>query len=514
MTSYREILRLHHQGHSQREIAAGCGCSRNTVARVIEKAREVGLTWPLPEGEDDGLLKKRLFGARVVAHPRKEPDYEHVHKELAKSGVTLNLLWSEYCETCRLEGSIPFMYTQFCYYYQQFALSTKATMRIAHKPGERMEVDWGGTTMHIVDNVTGKPITVYLFVAVLPYSQYSYAEGFLSQAQDSWIAAHVNAYEFFNGSTRIVTPDNLKTGVTGHGDWYTPIINKIYHEMAEHYSTAVIPARVRHPKDKPSVESSVGNLSTWIIAALRNWQFFTLHELNEAVRKKLTAFNNKPFQKKPGSRAEVFEEEKNFLLPLPVKAFEMATWKVATVQLNYHIAVDKMNYSVPYEYLKRKVDVRMTKSIVEIFFGGNRIASHVRLYGYPGQYATATEHMPREHQQYSKWNGERFLSWARNIGPSTEAVVRGILASRKVEEQGYKSCLGLLTFADKFSAARLESACERGLSYTDAPSLRSIRTILKSGSDRAARQTEHEEASPSSSFGITRGAAYYEEETR
>lgn len=307
MTSYREILRLHHQKLSQREIAAGCGCSRNTVSRIVEKAREVGLTWPLPDDADDGVLKKLLFGARAAVRVRKEPDYERVHKELAKSGVTLNLLWSEYCEACRLEGSIPFMYTQFCHYYQQFALSTKATMRIAHKPGERMEVDWAGTTMHIVDNTAGKSITVYLFVAVLPYSQYAYAEGFLSQ--DSWIAAHVNAYEFFKGATRILTPDNLKTGVAGHDDWYTPAINKIYHEMAEHYGTAVIPARVRHPKDKPSVESSVGNLSTWIIAALRNWQFFSLHELNEAVRKKLAAFNDKPFQKKPGSRAEVFEEE-------------------------------------------------------------------------------------------------------------------------------------------------------------------------------------------------------------
>lgn len=508
MTTYREILKLHSQGFSQRDIAVGCGCSRSTVTRVLAKAQTAGVTWPLPAEMGDKELKVKLFGTRAVPDVRKEPDYEHVHKELAKSGVTLNLLWNEYCEACRLEGSKPLMYTQFCHHYRQFAVASKATMRIQHKPGKRMEVDWAGATMQIIDNITGKPIIVYLFVAVLPYSQYTYAEGFLSQTQESWITAHVNAYAFFQGATRILTPDNLKTGVAGMSDWYSPTINRVYQEMAEYYGAAVIPARVRRPKDKPSVESSVGNLSTWIIAALRDWKFFSLHELNEAIRRKLIALNEKPFQKKPGSRVSAFEEEKSFLIPLPDKPFEMATWKIATVQLNYHIAVEKMNYSVPYEYIKRKVDVRLTASMVEVFFQGTRIASHSKLYGYPGQYATVDEHMPPKHRQYGKWNGERFIRWAHSIGSNTEAAVRSILESRKVEEQGYKSCIALLTLADRYAAEDLEFACERALSYASPPSLRSVRALLQSRGQRAG-ETAKENETPSSSFGFTRGAAYY-----
>ena len=512
MTKYREILKLHSQGFSQRDIAAACGCSRNTVARVLDRAEEKGAAWPLPDDMNDRTLKERLFGVRRSSEVRKEPDYDYVHKELAKSGVTLNLLWNEYCEACRREGSVPFMYTQFCNHYQAHALKTKATMRIAHKPGERMEVDWAGTTMSITDNITGKPIAVYLFVAVLPYSQYSYAEGFLSQKQDCWVAGHTGAYEHFGGSTRILVPDNLKTGVVGYSNWYTPDINKVYHEMAEHYQTAVIPARVKRPKDKPSVEGSVGSLSTWIIGALRNRQFFSLGELNTAVKQKLAEFNAKPFQKRPGSRESVLEEERPFLIPLPAKPFEMAVWKVATVQLNYHISVEKMNYSVPYEYIKHKVDVRLTRDMVEVFYGGNRIASHVRLHGYPGQYAAVGEHMPREHRQYSKWNAERFVSWARDIGKNTETVICSMLASRKVEEQAYKSCIALLKLADRHSVENVELACERALSYShsSAPSLRSIQAILKNGMERKPIKADGEEASPPRpDYGFTRGAAYY-----
>lgn len=348
MTRYREILRLHSQEISQRSIAASCECSRNTVVRVLRRAEEVGLTWPLPEEAGDAALEQRLFGERRVLEARKRPDFEHIHRELAKSGVTLSLLWNEYCEACRIEGTLSLMYSQFCYHYQQYALTTKASLHIEHKPGERMEVDWAGSTAAIQGNITGDPIPVSVFVAVLSCSGYAYAEGFFSQNQESWIAAHVNAYDYFGGATRILVPDNLKTGVE-KPDWYTPVINRVYHEMAEHYGTAVIPARVRKPKDKASVEGTVGMLSTWIIAALRNRQFFSVRELNEAMREKLAEFNSKPFQKKPGSRRSAFEEEKPFLLPLPTHTFEMAVWKVATVQPDYHVSADKNHYSVPCE---------------------------------------------------------------------------------------------------------------------------------------------------------------------
>jgi transposase len=508
MTKYCEILRLKSLGISERSIAASCECSRNTVAKVLRRADELRVSWPLSDGLNDKTLEKQFFGER--GDIRKEPDYEHISQELKKSGVTLSLLWHEYCESCRIEGSIPFMHTQFCSHYRDYAAKNNATMHFRHKPGERMEVDWAGSTMAIQDNVTGEPITVYVFVAALPYSSYSYTEGFLCRDQESWITAHVNVFNYFAGVTKILVPDCLKTGVA-RIDWQTPIINKIYHEMAEHYGTVVIPARPGKPKDKPTVEGAVGVISTWIIAALRDRQFFSLHELNDAMREKLEEFNARPFQKKPGCRLSAFEEEKPFLLPLPTHPFEMAMWRIAKVQLNYHIAVEKMNYSVPFEYIGHSVDVRLTKNMVEIFCGGNRIASHVRKYGFPGQYNTVVEHMPEKHQQYTKWNAERFESWARSIGANTEAVVKAILASRMVEHQSYKACVGLLKLADKYSVSRLESACKKALFYTPSPSLKSVQTILKTSSDRIPEVAAEErtEDVTSQDYAFTRGASYY-----
>lgn len=514
MTSYREILRLHTQGISQRSIATSCGCSRNTVAKTINKAEEFQLSWPLPEKMTDQDIGKLLFPVITPKSLYKLPDYEYVHKEMAKSGVTLSLLWNEYCEQCRLSGDIPFMYTQFCKYYREFANKTKATMHIDRKPGEKQEVDWAGQTAFITDTDTGELIPAYIFVTALSSSGYAYVEAFLNQNQESWITAHVNAYRFFGGVTRILVPDNLKTGVE-RVNWYTPIINRTYHEMAEHYGTCVIPARVRTPKDKPKVEGTVGIISTWIIAALRKQQFFSLAELNSAIREKLEQFNTKPFQKKSGSRKSVFlEEEKEYILPLPKQPYELSTWKISTVQYNYHVAVEKMYYSVPYEYIKQKVDIRLTRNVIEVFFQGNRICSHPRLHGYPGQYSTTVEHMPDDHQKYTSWNAERFLSWAKSIGPNTEVVIRAIFASHKVEQQGYRACMGLLKLADKYSIQRLESACARALTYTPRPGFKSIQTILQSGSDQITQENLVQDKPETNPHGFTRGAAYYGGESK
>jgi hypothetical protein len=384
-------------------------------------------------------------------------------------------------------------------------------MHVEHKPGQRMEVDWAGDTASLKDTITGKPIPVYVFVAVLPCSGYAYAEGFLNRSQESWISAHVHAYDFFGGVTRLLIPDNLKTGVE-KAHWYNPVINKTYQEMAEHYGTVVIPTGVRKPKAKASVERAVGMLSTWITAALRNRQFFSLWELNEAMRQKLADFNRRPFQKKPGCRESAFAEELPFLTPLPSNPFELSTWKVATVQLNYHIAADKINYSVPYEYIKHKVDIRLTQNMVEVFYKQKRIASHKRLYGHTGQYSTVLEHMPEKHRQYTQWNAERFIKWACGIGPHTEKAVRAIIASRKVEQQSYKTCIALLKLADVYSALRLEGACEKALCYRTVPSFKSIKTILQTGSDKRAKQTAglpSAQSEKDTQHAFIRGASYY-----
>jgi transposase len=509
MTNYREILRLHGQGITQRSIAASCACSRNTVAKVLQRADEMDVSWPLKESMTDSELHRLLFSELAVPSSRKRPDCEFIHKEMAKNGVTLSLLWHEYCESCRQSNDIPLMYSQFCYYYQQYTVKTKATMHIQRKPGEQTEVDWAGQKAQIIDRDTGEIIEVSVFVGALSSSQYAYVEGFLSQDQECWISAHANMYQFFGGVTRILIPDNLKTGVE-KSSWYNPTINKTYHEMAEHYSTAVIPARIRKPKDKPNAEGTVGIVSTWIIAALRNQKFFSLAELNKAIWEKLQVFNSKPFQKKEGSRLSVFlEEEKPMLLSLPAIPYELATWKIATVQYNYHISIDKMHYSAPYEYIKHKVDVRLTRNVIEVFFNNHRICSHPRLHGRPGQYSTVTEHMPEDHKKYIQWNSERFISWAESVGPSVAITVKAILSSHKVEQQGYRSCMALLKLADKYSITRLEAACSKALSYTPRPGYQNIKTILTTGHDRVNAETTPPTNNTSANHGFTRGAEYY-----
>lgn len=511
MTNYREILRLHSQGLSHRSIAASCECGKGTVQRTVDKARGYGLAWPLPSDMTNDRLRKMFSAVSTLPGSHKEPDCEWVHRELSKNGVTMSLLWSEYCGVCRQNGETPFMYTQFCKRYRDYSMQHKATMRIDRKPGEQMEVDWAGKTMALTDNITGDPIPAYIFVSVLSYSGYAYAEAFLSRNQENWIAAHVNAYKHYGGVTRILVPDNLKTGVD-RINGYTPVINKNYQDMAEHYQTAVLPARVRKPKDKSSVEGAVGVLTTWVMAALRNWKFFTLEELNDAIEDKVSEFNDKPFQKKPGSRQSLFmEDELPQLIPLPGKPFEYAEWRVCVAAYNYHVSIDKMFYSVPYEYIKKETDVRLTRSTVEVFHQGNRIASHVRRYGHPGQYSTLPEHMPEDHRKYTQWNAERFLSWARDIGENAEAVVKAILESRQIKQQGYRACMALLKFAEKYSALRLEAACRLALSYTLSPSYKSIQTILATGRDELPVEPPLESPSQddSAEYGFTRGPAYY-----
>jgi len=508
MTNYREILRLHSLKILKKDIAKACGCSRNTVAHVIKTAEEKSLRWEAAAVLSSDELALRLFPGDLKKPEYKVPDWNYIHREMAKSGVTLSLLWEEYCEQCRSSGELPYKTTQFYKYYSDFVQKTKATMHIGHKPGEIMEVDWAGQTAFIQNTDTGKPIKAYIFAAVLPYSGYTYVEAFLSQDQQSWIQAHVNSYGFFGGVTRILVPDNLKTGITKHTRQEI-VINKTYQELAEHYQTAIVPARVSRPRDKASVEGNVSVISTWIIAALRNQQFLSLWELNTAIRAKLTEFNSKPFQKKEGSRESVFEEERLFLLPLPEHPYELAVWKTATVQFNYHITVEGGNYSVSYEYIKQKVNVRLTKRLVEIFFAGNRIASHPRLSGRPGQYSTYEEHMPKEHREYVAWNGERFLNWAGKIGEHTKSVVQIFLSRNQVEQQGYKACLALLKLTDSYSALRLEQACKRALSFTERPSLKSIQIILKSGQDNLDQAESSPVLPETSSLTFARGREYF-----
>lgn len=510
MTDYREILRLKSQGYSERKIALATNCSRNTVSDVLKRMALCNINWPLSNSQTNADLKKLLYPMESDIQ-RRMPDYDKVRKELMRNGVTKKLLWTEYLQECTQAGEAPLMYSQFCYYIQQDEEKRRATMHILRRPGEQVEVDWAGDPAHIIDTVTGEVIPAYIFLGVMSYSQYTFAEAFIDEKQHSWTKAHVHLFEFLGGVPKIIVPDNTKTAVIHNMYWYTQEVNRSYHELAEHYGTAIIPARVRKPKDKPNAEGNVGHISTWIIAALRDEQFFSLVELNNAIKDKLRIYNDRKFQKKEGSRSSLFrEEELPRLAKLPATPYETAEWKVATVQYNYHIAVDKMLYSVPFAYIGKKVDVRVTDSIIEVFYNNERIASHKRLRGRSGQYSTVMEHMPPDHQEYLKWNGDRFRNWAAKIGTNTARVVDSILASKKVEQQGYRPCMALLKLSDKYSPAKLEEACAKALIYTLTPSYRAVKNILTIGFEKQPKGnhglSKKDTVNP---YGMTRGAKYY-----
>lgn len=510
MTKYREILRLHSLGHSIRGIALSVPCSRNTASRTVKLADEAGLKWQAACNMTDGEIEKLLFANsnNPQETDRAMPDFEYMRKELQKNGVTKKLLWTEYLEDCKQSGKKPLMYSQFCYHFQQYEEQKRATMHINRKPGEQVEVDWAGDPAEMIDPETGEIVKAWVFVGAMSYSQYAYAEAFLDEKQNAWITAHVHMYQYLGGVPKILVSDNCRTAVIHTGDWFTQELNTTYHEMAEHYGTAIIPARVRRPKDKPLGEGGVGNISTQIIAALRNEQFFSLAALNKAICEKLEKYNTNHFTKKDGSRRSIYlEEELPLLRPLPVTPYEASVWKEPTVQYNYHVSFDNMYYSVPHSFIGKKVNLRATSTTIEIYFNHNRIATHARMYGRKGQYSTVTEHMPKTHQEYLEWNGDRFRKWAAKIGPNTQQVVDGLLTTQRVEQQAYRACMGLLKLSEKYSVPRLEAACQKALGYTATPSYKSVKNILASGVDVPI--PPEEEKPKSNPFALTRGADYY-----
>ena len=510
MIEYREIIRLKNLKFSNVAIANSLCCSRNTVSEVLKLAESHSLEWPIPETLTNKDIEQLFYPGRGTNEGRRLPDYEYIYNELAKPGVTLSLLWAEYCAKCEAEHTIPYQHTQFNEKYHAYAASKKATLRIKRKPGETMEVDWIGDTLKVYDSANCCEIQAYIFVAVLPCSLYGYVEAFPDMKSNHWIEAHVHAYSFFGGVTRILVPDNLKTGVIKNTRTEL-ILNRSYHEMAEHYGTAIIPARPVKPKDKPNAEGTVKVLETWILAALRNRKFFTFQELNKAIHKKLEEFNAKPFQKKQGSRLSAFlEEERDFLMPLPASPYETAVWSTATIQPDYLITVGNCKYSVPYEFIGKKVDIRAAENSIEVFYHGDRIASHVRKM-YAPEPIYLPEHMPENHRKFLEYNTESFLDWGKSMGHSTHLVIKHFLFMHKVEQQGYKSCASLMKLADRYGTDRLENACAKALSYTPSPSLKNISTILKNGQDKVVLTSESASVSNKESlkYGITRGASYY-----
>ncbi|MFH2074891.1 MAG: IS21 family transposase, partial [Pseudomonadota bacterium] len=339
---------------------------------------------------------------------------------------------------------------------------------------------------------------------------YTFAWASFSQDLPSWIGAHVRAMDFFGGVTEIITPDNLLSGVT-KPCYYEPDINTTYLDFALHYSTVIIPTRVAKPKDKAKVEAAVKIAEMWILAALRNHTFFSLAELNKAVAEKLVEFNNRKFKKMEGTRKILFETiDKPALKPLPLHAYEYAEWKKATVNIDYHVEVDAHYYSVPYQLTKERVDVRFTASTVEVLFKSKRVASHARSYE-KWKHTTLPEHMPKSHQKYLEWTPSRIIAWAGKNGPRTEALVSLILESRRHPEQGFRSCLGVMSLAKHYSEERLEAACARALSL-NACSYKHVKSILEKGLDNQPLPPAADSVTPVLHYNI-RGKDYYQRQS-
>ncbi|MFZ5869146.1 MAG: IS21 family transposase [Actinomycetota bacterium] len=507
MVDYKQILRLRAEGVSQRGIADVLGCSRNTVAAVVAAANGAGLGFAQVADLAAGEVRHLLLPEPVKADSdRVAPDFEHVHRELARPSVTLLLLWNEYVANCRSSGGVPYRYSFFNEQYRRWLVSTGASMRVPRSPGESIEVDWAGDPMCFADPATGEPVPGWLFVAALSFSAYTYVEAFADMRLPAWIDAHVHAFEAFGGAARLLVPDNLRTGVS-KADRYEPALNPAYARLAEHYGTAIVPARVKRPRDKPVAEGSVRFVAYQVAAVLRDRRFVGLAELNEAIFDEVAQINARPFQKREDSRAIVFaRDERPLLTPLPPVRFELADLRKAKIAPNYHVQVDKNFYSVPSKLIGRSVDVRLTAHTVEVFDGGERVACHPRLVGVRGRYQTVTSHMPEGHRhRLADWSPHRFEQWAATIGPNTVAAIRAILASRKIVEQSYRSCLGVLSLANKPGGmTRLEATCQRALGATPSPSYTLIKKLW------ASWQPADPPPAPSlGEKGFVRGSEYY-----
>ena len=507
MRKTTEILRLKHEaGLSERQIARSCGVSRRTVSTYLTRVEEAGLGWPLPESLNEEQLQVLLFPEPGVCRPsRPLPKMGYIHKELRRKHVTLRLLWEEY----RSQHPDGYRYTQFCEHYNRWKARLDVTLRQRHRAGEKTFVDWAGQTVPWKDPQTGQEDQAFLFVAVLGASNYTYAEVFPDQQLASWIDAHIHAFEFYGGVTRLVVPDNAKTGVD-KACYYEPKVNASYEEMAGHYDTVVLPTRTHAPRDKAKVESAVLHAERRILARLRDHTFFSVGEINQAIRRELQTLNAQPFQKMPGSRAQLFRElDRPALKPLPARRYELGQWRHAKANIDYHVQVDWHFYSVPYALTQQEVEVRLGTRTVEIFHKGRRVAVHIRSH-VRGGFTTDPAHRPKSHQNHLDWTPGRLIDWARTIGPLCSQVVTHVLESKPHPEQGYRAALGIMRLARGYGKDRTEAACRRALAL-DTCTYKSLNSILKTKMDQQPLPDENEARPPLiAPHANIRGEAYYQ----
>lgn len=475
MGKISEILRQKFElGLSNRIIAESLNISPSTVSDYLCRARAAGIGWPLSEEITEQSLYNQLFlPVRVVKKNRVGPDWQYIATELRKKGVTLQLLWREYRE----QQPNGFGYSQFCHRYGNYLKTLSPVMRQKYKGGEKTFVDYAGMKVDWIDYKSGEIFTAEIFVGCLGASQYLYAEATASQQLPDWISSHINMFEYFNGVSEIIVPDNLKSGVT-KAHRYDPDINANYQHFAEHYGVAIVPARTYSPKDKAKVENGVGIIERQILAPLRHMTFTSLGEINAEIKKRLALLNNQLFQKMKTTRQALYEElDKPALKPLPPTRYQYATWKKAKINIDYHFIFEDCFYSVPYHYIGKTVEIRATGGSIECFYDRLRIASHQRCHK-KYSFSTLTEHMPKNHQEHAKFSPDRLQNWANKIGENTAAFVNHLIQSRSFPEQAYRACLGLLRLGNHYGHPRLDKACHRALTV-GATRYQQVEAILK-----------------------------------
>lgn len=481
MSKIRHTLQLLQSGNlSQRQIGAALGISKSTVSEIASYARAAGLDWQQAQKLDDQQLQAKLYRPPVARKSRHlEPDYNHLHSELKRAGVTLQLLWEEYQQQHQGQA---YKYSAFCEKYQRWAKTLKLSMRQTHQGGDKLFVDYAGQTVPIVNATTGEITHAQVFVAVLGASNYTYACATATQTAADWVASIIASLEFIAGVPRLLVPDQPRALMT-QPDRYEPTSHRLLEELSEHYGLPVLPARPAKPRDKPKVEVAVQVVERWILARLRHQRFFSLGALNQAIATLLQDLNQRPFKKLPGCRASAFAKlDQPLLKPLPASRMAIARFKSARVNIDYHVELDGHYYSVPYRLVGQRVELRITASTLEILHAQTRVAAHA-INTRKGAHTTTPEHMPASHREHLQWTPAKLIAWAQRIGAATAAVVRWQMEHRPHPEQGYRSCLGLMRLGREYGSERLEAACARAQSIR-APYYKSIASILSCALDQ------------------------------
>ena len=481
MRQLREILRLHlHSQLGVRQIHRTLRVSVGSVSKIIKQAHELQLDWLAICQLDDVKLAQQFYpkANNQLSDKLVMPDWEVVRKDLAGQNVTKHLLWEEYTQQY---PNSSYSYSQYCHHFGVWLAQQKRTMRQIHKAGETLFVDYAGQTMPVICSSTGEVRYAQIFVAAMGASNYTYCEATWTQSLPDWLGSHARTFAYLGGIPKMVVPDNLKSGVS-KACRYDPQTNPAYQQLAQHYGTAIVPARPYKPKDKAKAEVAVQIIERWILARLRHHTFFSLAELNACIKTLLEEVNHKPFKQLEGTRQSWFESiDQPALMPLPAVAYEYSDIKAAKVNIDYHVQYDKHHYSVPHHLVGERIEVHATSELIRIYFHGKPVASHARRHGY-GMSTVAT-HMPTRHQKHQQWSAGRLMNWAKDLGDQVLIWVQYQLNSKAHEQQAYRVCLGLLNLAKKYPPERLNQVC--GLANQQSLyRLQQIKDILASNQDK------------------------------